>query len=165
MISTSEHTKGAGTDMKRLISLAFVAMLAACGGGAQVETDLAGLRDMADAFQIQLNIRDRAALAALYAPNGSVMPPNAETVTGREAIEAFWGEFLATGNIVNLTDTQVRANGNIGYKVGTYTIASPYNELLDKGKYIEVWHHDDAGWHLMYDIFNSDRPPPQAVAQ
>ena len=146
--------------MKKLLTLLSIAVLAACGGGAQVETDLAGLRDMGDAFQVQLNIRDSAALAALYAQSGSVMPPNAETVTGREAIEAFWGEFLATGNIINLKDNQVRANGNIGYKVGTYTIASPYNELVDKGKYIEVWHHDEAGWQLMYDIFNSDRPQP-----
>ncbi len=145
--------------MKRLLTLALVAMLAACGGGAQVETDLAGLRDMGDAFQIQLNIRDNAALAAIYAPNGSIMPPNAETVSGREAIEAFWGEILASGNIIGVKDSQVRANGNIGYKVGTYTIASPYNELLDKGKYIEVWHHAEGGWQLMYDIFNSDRPP------
>jgi ketosteroid isomerase-like protein len=140
-------------------------LLAACGDGTQVETDLAGLRDMGDSFQVQLNIRDAAALAAIYSPNGSIMPPNAETVTGREAIEAFLVELLATGNIINLKDTQVRANGNLGYKVGTYTIASPYNELVDKGKYIEVWHHDEAGWHLMYDIFNSDRPPPQATAE
>lgn len=148
--------------MKTLLTLLSVFMLAACGDGSQMETDLAGLRDMGDNFQVQLNIRDAAALAAIYAANGSVMPPNAETVTGREAVEAFWGEFLATGNIINIKDTQVRANGNIGYKVGTFTIASPYNQLLDKGKYIEVWHHDDAGWHLMYDIFNSDRPPAAA---
>jgi ketosteroid isomerase-like protein len=165
MLATFEHTKGAVVDMKRLIPLAFVVMLAACGDGTQVETDLAGLRDMGDSFQVQLNIRDAAALAAIYSPNGSIMPPNAETVTGREAIEAFLVELLATGNIINLKDTQVRANGNLGYKVGTYTIASPYNELVDKGKYIEVWHHDEAGWHLMYDIFNSDRPPPQATAE
>lgn len=145
--------------MKKLIALALVAMLAACGGGAQVETDLAGLRDMGDALQIQFNIRDTAAIGAIYAANGSIMPPNAETVTGRDAIETFWGEFLATGNILSIKGTEVRANGNIGYRVGTFTIASPYNELLDKGKYVEVWHHTDGGWQLMYDIFNSDRLP------
>jgi ketosteroid isomerase-like protein len=165
MLATFEHTTGATVIMKKLIPLAFFAMLTACGDGTQVETDLAGLRDMGDNFQIQLNIRDNTALAAIYGAKGSVMPPNAETVTGREAIEAFWGEFLASGNIINIKDSQVRANGNIGYRVGTYTIASPYNELLDKGKYIEVWHHDEAGWHLMYDIFNSDRPPPQATVE
>ncbi len=146
--------------MKRFITLALVAMLAACGGGAQVETDLAGLREQGDALQIQLNIRDTAAIAAIYAANGSIMPPNMEAINGREAIEAFWGEFLASGNIVNIGDPKVRANGNIGYRVGAYTVASPYNELIDKGKYIEVWHHTEGGWQLMYDIFNSDRPPP-----
>ena len=147
--------------MKRVLTLLSIVVLAACGGGgAQIETDLAGLRDMGDALQVQLNIRDTAAIAAIYAPNGSIMPPNLETVTGREALEAFWVEFLSTGNILNISANQVRANGNIGYRVGTYTIASPHNELIDKGKYVEVWHHMDDGWRLMYDIFNSNRAQP-----
>ncbi len=147
--------------MKRLLTLLSIVVLAACGGGgAQIETDLAGLRDMGDSLQVQLNIRDAAAIAAIYAPNGSIMPPNVETVTGREALEAFLVEFLSTGNIININANQVRANGNIGYRVGAYTIASPHNELIDKGKYVEVWHHMDDGWRLMYDIFNSDRAQP-----
>ena len=146
--------------MKKLLALLSVVILAACGEGPQIEADLAGLQDMGDALQVQLNIRDTAAIAAIYAPTGSIMPPNAETVAGREAIEAFWVEFLATGNIVNVKGAQVRASGNIGYRIGTYTVASPHNELVDKGKYIEVWHHMGDGWRLMYDIFNSDRPQP-----
>ena len=147
--------------MKRLLTLLSIIVLAACGGGgAQIETDLAGLRDMGDSLQVQLNIRDTAAIAAIYAPNGSIMPPNVKTVTGREALEAFWVEFLSTGNIININANQVRASGNIGYRVGAYTIASPHNELIDKGKYVEVWHHMDDGWRLMYDIFNSDRAQP-----
>ncbi len=146
--------------MKKLLTLLSITVLAACGEGPQIETDLAGLRDMGDALKVQLNIRDTAAIAAIYAPNGSIMPPNIETVTGREALEAFLVEFLSTGNIVSINANQVRANGNIGYRVGTYTIASPHNELIDKGKYVEVWHHMDDGWRLMYDIFNSDRAQP-----
>ncbi len=146
--------------MKKLLTLLSIAALAACGEVPQIETDLAGLRDMGDTLKVQLNIRDTAAIAAIYAPNGSIMPPNAETVTGRDALEAFWVEFLASGNIIGIKGTEIRASGKIGYRVGTYTIASPHNELLDKGKYVEVWHHLDDGWRLMYDIFNSDRAQP-----
>lgn len=146
--------------MKKLLTLLSIAALAACGEGPQIETDLAGLRDMGDTLKVQINIRDTAAIAAIYAPNGSIMPPNAETVTGRDALEAFWVEFLASGNIIGIKGTEIRASGKIGYRVGTYTIASPHNELLDKGKYVEVWHHLDDGWRLMYDIFNSDRAQP-----
>ena len=146
--------------MKKLLTLLSIAMLAACGEGPQIETDLAGLRDMGDTLKVQLNIRDTAAIAAIYTPNGSIMPPNAETVTGRDALEAFWVEFLASGNIIGIKATEIRASGKIGYRVGTYTIASPHNELIDRGKYVEVWHHLDEGWRLMYDIFNSDRAQP-----
>ena len=147
--------------MKKLLTLLCMTVLAACGGGGQVETDLAGLRDMGDALKVQINIRDAAAIAAIYAPNGSIMPPNAEAVTGREDIEVFWVNFLASGNIVGITYNEVGASGNIGYKVGTYTIASPYNVLIDKGKFVEVWQNSDNGWQLKYDIFNSDREPAQ----
>lgn len=147
--------------MKKPLTLLCIATLAACGGGAQVETDLAGLRDIGDALKVQINIRDAAAIAAIYAPNGSIMPPNSESVAGREDIEAFWVDFLASGNIVGLTYNEVGASGNIGYKVGAYTIASPYNVLIDKGKFVEVWHHSESGWQLKYDIFNSDREPAQ----
>ena len=146
--------------MKKLLTLLSIAVLAACGEGPQIETDLAGLRDMGDTLKVQLNIRDTAAIAAIYTPNGSIMPPNAETVTGRDALEAFWVEFLASGNIIGIKATEIRASGKIGYRVGTYTIASPHNELIDRGKYVEVWHHLDEGWRLMYDIFNSDRAQP-----
>ena len=146
--------------MKRLLTMLAIVVLAACGEGQQIETDLGGLRDMGDTLQVQFNIRDTAAIAAIYAPNGSLMPPNMEAVTGREAIETFWVEFLASGNILGIKATQVRASGDLGYRVGTYTIASPHNELVDRGKYIEVWHHTDGGWQLTYDIFNSDRPLP-----
>jgi ketosteroid isomerase-like protein len=147
--------------MKKLLTLLAIVVLAACGEeGSQVSADPAGIRDQADNLQVQFNIRDTAAIAAIYAPNGSLMPPNMEAVNGREAIETFWVEFLASGNILAIKGTQVRASGNIGYRVGTFTIASPHNELVDRGKYIEVWHHDGTGWQLMYDIFNSDRPVP-----
>lgn len=145
--------------MKNFLAMLCMLVLSACGEGQQVRTDLAGLRDMGDAFRVQLNIRDTAALAAMYAQDASILPPNAPIVSGRDAIEAFWTEFLASGNIVGVKDTDVQANGHIGYKVGTYTIASPHNQLLDRGKYIEVWHYTDGSWQLMYDIFNSDRPP------
>ena len=146
--------------MKRVLTLLSIAILAACGEGPQIEADLAGLREMGDTLQVQLNIRDAAAITAVYAANGSIMPPNAETVSGREAIEAYWVELLATGNILGIKAAEVRASGNIGYRVGTFTLASPHNELVDKGKYVEVWHYMDDGWRMMYDIYNSDRSQP-----
>ena len=37
-------------------------------------------------------------------------------------------------------------------------------DRLDEGKYVEVWHHMDGSWQMMYDIFNSDRPLPAPAA-
>ena len=148
--------------MKKFTTLIFVTLLAACAEVPQ--TDLEGLKAMRDAWQAGVNSRDAAAIAAVYAENGSVLQPNGEAVQGRAAIEAFWVEFMASGVGANITDTNVNASGDVGYKVGTYTITSPYGELVDEGKYVEVWHYVDGSWQMMYDIFNSNRPMPAAAS-
>jgi len=148
--------------MKKFTTLIFVTLLAACAEAPQ--TDLEGLKAMHDVWQVSFSARDAAAIAAVYAANGSVLPPNGEAVQGRAAIEAFWTEFMASGNNGNITDTNVHASGDVGYKVGTYTITTPYGELVDDGKYVEVWHYVDGSWQMMYDIFNSNRPMPAAAS-
>lgn len=144
--------------MSKLTTLAVITLLVACAEAPQPQTDLDGLKAMRDVVQARLDTRDPATIATLYAENGSVLPPNGDIVKGRAAIEAFWVEFLSSGISINVTDTNVNASGDVGYKTGTYTIASAYGELLDDGKYVEVWHHMDGKWQMMYDIFNSNRP-------
>ena len=144
--------------MSKLTTLAVITLLVACAEAPQPQTDLDGLKAMRDVVQARLDTRDPATIATLYAENGSVLPPNGDIVKGRAAIEAFWVEFLSSGISVNVTDTNVHASGDVGYKVGTYTIASAYGELLDEGKYVEVWHYMDGKWQMMYDMFSSNRP-------
>jgi len=146
--------------MKKLTALLFVTLLAACAEAPQPQTDLDGLKAMGDTVQARLDTRDPALITTLYAEHGSVLAPNADIVKGHAAIEAFWVEFLSSGIGVNVDDTSVYASGDVGYKAGSYTITSPYGELLDEGKYVEVWHHMDGKWQMMYDIFNSNRPVP-----
>jgi uncharacterized protein (TIGR02246 family) len=150
--------------MSKLTTLVVITLLAACSEAPQPQADLDGLKGMGDAWQAGFNARDAAAIAAVYAENGSLLPPNVKTVKGRAAIEAYWVEFMASGIGGGITDTNVNASGDVGYKVGTYTITSPYGELLDDGKYVEVWHYMDGRWQMMYDIFNSNRPVSASAA-
>jgi hypothetical protein len=63
--------------------------------GAPVSAaDQAAIRAADTAFSTAAGAGDAAGLGAMYLPNASLMPPNAATVQGREAIQKFWGAFV-----------------------------------------------------------------------
>jgi len=146
--------------MKKLMTLVFVLLAVGCMQAPQ--TDLEGLKAMQDDVQSAFDAKDPAAIAAIIAEDGAVMPPNSETVGGRAAIEAYWTELLASGIGVNLEDTEVYAHGDVGYRVGTYTNIDPGGATVDEGKYVEIWRQVDGDWQTSHVIWNSNLPLAEA---
>ncbi|MCH6550371.1 MAG: nuclear transport factor 2 family protein [Proteobacteria bacterium] len=142
--------------MKKLITLVFVLLAAGCMQAPP--TDLEGLKAMQDVWQSAFDARDSAALAAIYAEDGALMPPNSDTMIGRAAIEAFWADFQASGIGVEGKDTEVYAHGDVGYKVGTYTVTDAGGATIDEGKYVEIWRQVDGKWQIYRGIWNSNLP-------
>ena len=146
--------------MKKLTTLLAAILLVACSADEPV-TDLEGLKAMRGEWQAAFDAKDAVAIAALYTANGTVHPPNAKKVKSRPAIQSFWADFMASGSSAAISDTEVNANGDIGYKVGTYMMTDPAGAPLDVGKYVEVWHYIDGRWQMLHDIYNSDMPLPE----
>jgi uncharacterized protein (TIGR02246 family) len=144
-----------GTAMKSLIAIMVVLLFTGCMQTPQA--DVEGLEAMRDAWQSAFETGDTNALAALYTEDGAVLPPNGETVTGRPAIAAFWKSFSDSGLEGVIEDTEAYAQGDLGYKLGRYTMADADGSVVDEGKYIEIWRQIDGEWQLHRDIFNSDR--------
>ena len=107
---------------------------------------------------------DAAGVAAKYAQNARLMPPNSDILDGRGAIEAFCKEFVATGAQISFSLLTVHETSDVCAAVGTYemTIPVPGEESQqDRGKYIEVWtRQSDGSWLIADDIFNSSLPAP-----
>jgi ketosteroid isomerase-like protein len=142
--------------MKKLMTLIFVLLMAGCMQAPQ--TDLEGLKAMIDVSQTAFDNRDAAAIAAIYAEDGSMMSPNSETMTGQAAVEDFWREALVTGIDLGVAKaTDVYAYGDVGYEVGTYAVTDP-GGATDEGKYVRIWRHGDGKWQLQHVIWNSDLP-------
>jgi ketosteroid isomerase-like protein len=100
------------------------------------------------------------ALAALYTANAQVFPPNADIVSGREAIERLWQSFIAAGvKGVTLTTLEVEAAGDTAYEVGKYAVNGDGGNVLDTGKYVVVWKLDRGQWRLHRDIWNTSAQP------
>lgn len=106
---------------------------------------------------------DAAAIAAMYADNAVVMPPNSEMVRGRQAIQQLWQGFLGMGiKDAVLQTVEVRGGRNQVYEIGAYTMtlqSQGQNEIKDSGKYLVVWRRQQDGpWMLHVDIWNSSLP-------
>ncbi|MGW8267979.1 MAG: YybH family protein [Longimicrobiales bacterium] len=99
-------------------------------------------------------------VAVYYAPDATVLPPNAEAVHGRSAISAFLASF-PTITTFSAELVTVEGDGNLAYVHGTYHLemSTPDGPQADDGKYIEVWKRQaDGSWQIAYDIFNSNVP-------
>ena len=106
------------------------------------------------------NSGDAAGVAAQYTSDARLMAPGAETISGRDGIEAFTKEFVATGAKLAFTLQSVHESADLCASIGTYLMTFPGDAPEDRGKFIEVWtRQSDGSWLIADDIFNSDLPP------
>ena len=103
---------------------------------------------------------DGAALAALYSPDGQVMPAGSAPIRGTEAIQRFWQGALDSGiAAVGLKTIDVFGRGPTATEVGEYELRDKAGKVLDHGKYIVIWRHVDGTWKLLRDMFSTNLPP------
>ena len=122
---------------------------------------------LAKEYMAAFNGKDAAKVAALYAEDATISPPNEPAAHGRKNVQA-WAQknFDQGANNLVLTPTESAISGNIAYEVGTYSIGiSPAGQkpITDKGKYVIVLKQTGGRWLIAHDIYNSDLPPPPPV--
>ena len=160
-----------------LISVAAL-LLPACQAGEKPATDPAevnstaaadtgadeqAIRGNVDRWLKLIKAKDAAGIAALYAEDGAVMPPNAAIGKGRPAIQQTWTSMMRTpGFDLNIVPEQilVSSSGDMALDRGTYSlkIAPDGTTQTDTGKYVVVWRKIGGEWKAAADIFNSDLP-------
>jgi ketosteroid isomerase-like protein len=113
---------------------------------AQLPGNLARvLTDYEDAWEK----KDAKALAALFAPNGFVLPSGSTPARGRDAIEK---HYTGSGGPLSLRPLAYATNGNLGYIIGTYSGAK---DGPDQGKFTLVLTRDAKGrWLILSDMDN-----------
>ena len=106
---------------------------------------------------------DGAALARLYAKDGAVMPAGSEPIRGTEAIAKFWqGAFASGVAAIELKTVEVYGQGATATEVGEYALRDKAGKLLDRGKYIVIWHNEGGQWKLLRDMFSTNVPLPKS---
>ena len=126
--------------------------------------DEQAIRAQVDRWLQLVKAKDAAGIAALYADDGAVMPPNAPIGKGRTAIQQTWASMMQTpGFDLTITPEQilVSSSGDMALDRGTYSlkVAPGGTAQTDTGKYVVVWRKIGSEWKAAADIFNSDLPP------
>jgi uncharacterized protein (TIGR02246 family) len=115
----------------------------------------AATKQFIDAFRR----RDAAGCARVYAEEAAVLPPNAEIVRGRQAIQQAWQGAIDAGLTDGRIETlEVESAGDLAYEVGRLTLYAGENHVADEGKYIVIWKREAGQWKVYRDIWNSSRP-------
>ena len=131
----------------------------------QLESDSArvAIEAKATAFADAVNAGQPDAIAALYAEDAALMPPDMPVVSGRDAIRATFAGMMA-----QMPDMRIRfevqdvaANGPLAVECGAWimTIPAPDGGSAEtRGKYLIEWHRLAGEWMIAKDIWNSDAP-------
>ena len=135
------------------------ALLAAGLSGAALAKD-GPLTGTSQAFEDAVRRGDTAAVGAMYADNGEILPPNEKRVRGPAEIAKYYGGMIGMGLSLKLSvDTEV-VDGKLGFKSGTYIVNDKDGKEVEHGKWVEVWQFEDGKWRMIRDIWNSDVPAP-----
>jgi uncharacterized protein (TIGR02246 family) len=131
-------------------------VLAAPSALAQSRAMIQRLDDKwAEAF----NKGDAAAVAAMYTADAYVLPPGAEMVKGRDAIEALWRANMQQLADVKCTAIDVKPLGrNAAREIGTCSFKTKAQPPQDGTvKYAVVWEKEAGQWKLLQDIWNTSK--------
>ena len=104
-------------------------------------------------------------IAAQYAEEAILMPPNAPASTDRAAIRTFIAAETARSKAegVTLKNNGVSGfgiSGDLAWMSGTFSVVDAKGTTVDTGKYLSVHRKTDGEWLFIPDIWNSDTPPP-----
>ena len=129
------------------------------GASPVLAQDKATIQKLNDAWTAAFNKGDAAAVAAMYTEDAFVLPPGAEMVKGRAAIEAFWRQVAQQMGDAKLTTVDVLPLGpRAAREIGTVSLKSkgqPPQEIT--GKYAVVWRKVGGQWKLATDIWNTNK--------
>ena len=102
-------------------------------------------------------------LAGLYAKDGAVMPAGSDPLRGTQAIAKFWQSAFDSGvAAIELKTVEVYGQGATATEVGEYALRDKAGKLLDRGKYIVIWHNEGGQWKLLRDMFSTNVPSPKS---
>lgn len=143
----------------RTLGLALLAATTLAAAARAAPPTRQDIQAIDDRFGAAVRAGDAAALAALYASDATVLPAGAPPLSGRAAIQAYWGQGLAQVGEATLTAGDVQPLGpDYARELGTYALktkGAPSQTIT--GKYVVIWKLEGGDWKLWTDIWNASQ--------
>ena len=143
--------------------------LAACGQTVpSTSGESSAIRSAQDAWYKSYNSGDGAAVAALYADDAVVMPPNVPAARGIAAIRDYYSkaapEFQASGlTAVEGPAGDIGISGDLAWQGTTYTVTDKAGATVEAGKVLTLLQRRGGKWMIIRDTWNSDAAPASSA--
>ena len=152
---------------QRLIRWLAVAMVATALPALAAD-ESGRIRSGTASWMQSFNSGNAGAVAALYAEEGVLMPPNAPLARGTVAIKEAVAKEIAGAKKSGMTLSQgtldeINVIGDMAWHSGSYLVKDKAGKQLDAGKFLEVWEKKNGKWRIVRDIWNSDAAPAAAA--
>jgi uncharacterized protein (TIGR02246 family) len=117
--------------------------------------DRADIQALNDQFSAAANRGDGAAMAALYAPDAMMLPPDNSVVSGPAIGPYLAGLEKGVAHLKLVTTDVVRLSPDYIREVGTASFDTLGEKPVNiKATYVVVWKRVDGAWKLWTDIFH-----------
>ena len=137
----------------------------AAGAERLAAVDIAAIRATDSAFATAMGAGDAAGVAAIYLPDAHLLPPDAASIEGREAIQQFVAGFLSAYHVtIAVSADEIEGRGDLAYARGHYTMdgtpkAAGTPPLHEEGKFLEVLRRQpDGTWRYAVDMCGPNAP-------
>lgn len=103
---------------------------------------------------------DRSTIDSMFTDDAKVLPPNAEPVIGRKAIDALTAEYIGYGiSDFREETTDFYGNERLLIDQGNYVLTYGKDHTVEKGKYLNVWKFVDGEWKIHSNVWNTNASP------
>jgi ketosteroid isomerase-like protein len=130
--------------------------------------DLAAMRSVIEARNQQftnahlVGSLDSAAMVNIFTSDARILPPNADPVIGRPAIEALTALYMTMG-ITEFREETTAFYGNDEMLVDEGAYVFVYDEgKTERGKYVNIWRKEGGEWKIYSNMWNTNTPPAAA---
>lgn len=150
-----------------------VCSVSACTKKASTEqvfgqTEATLVRTRSQAVAAAFNKKSLDELMAFFPGDSILMPPQAPTMRGKDAIRGFFDHLYSEGATELVVETQdVGGHGPLAYETGVYSMnrrPASGASTRDRGKYVFVWRNHGSQWMIDYTIWSSDLPERIEIA-
>ena len=154
-----------------IATAAGLAVLAGCARNAPPAPDTAveeaAIRANTVAWVEAYNAGDVDKIVAMYADDGALMPPEAPTAVGHDAMRQYlvadMAATKAAGMSFMLDQEASGVSGDLAWHTGTFHVNGPSGSAVVTGKYAEIWRKLNGKWLMIRDIWNTDAPAAAAA--